>query len=167
MTDDAKRVLRERMRRVRREVTDQPERSAAIAGHLARSPALLGASTVMLFEAVAGEPDLAALAARLGADGVRVVQPAPSPTAAAPLAPSEVDVVVVPGVAFTADGQRLGQGGGWYDRFLAGLRDDAVAIGVCFEAQILDAVPTEPHDVVLDVVVTERGPVGGGAVPRR
>lgn len=158
VSDDAKRVLRAEMRVVRRAVPDQESRSAAIGRALGELPAVQSATTVMLFDAVPGEPDLAALAGRLTAGGVRVVLPDPSPTAVAPIAPDEVDVVIVPGVAFTVDGRRLGQGGGWYDRFLAGLREDAVAIGVCFAAQVVDDVPVEPHDVMLDVVVTERGP---------
>lgn len=152
---DAKRVMRREMRRIRREVTDQAGRSAAIARHLAGHPAVGAANVVMLFEAVAGEPDLASLAGDLRDRGVRVVMPDPVPTAPGPIAPDEVDVVVVPGVAFTADGRRLGQGGGWYDRFLAGLRSDAVVVGVCFADQLLDDVPVEAHDVRMDVVVHE------------
>jgi 5-formyltetrahydrofolate cyclo-ligase len=63
-------------------------------------------------------------------------------------------VVIVPGVAFTRDGDRLGQGGGWYDRFLAGVRPDCTVIGVCFDEQLVDQLPTEPHDVSLACVVT-------------
>jgi 5-formyltetrahydrofolate cyclo-ligase len=65
--------------------------------------------------------------------------------------------VIVPGLAFTAAGERLGQGGGWYDRFLAHVRDDCVTVGVCFTDQVLDRVPTEAHDVRVDHVVTDAG----------
>lgn len=68
--------------------------------------------------------------------------------------PGDLDVVVVPGVAFTVDGHRLGQGGGHYDRFLLRLRPDCLTIGVCYAEQLVDAVPLEPHDVAVDVVVT-------------
>jgi 5-formyltetrahydrofolate cyclo-ligase len=155
---DAKRILRREMRRIRGAVTDQEVRSAAIAGHLAALPALVGPSVVMLFDAVAGEPDLSALADVLTERGVRVVRPDPVATAPQPVDPGLVDVVVVPGVAFTADGRRLGQGGGWYDRLLAGLRADAVSIGVCFAVQVLDDLPVEPHDIGVDVVIHEGGP---------
>lgn len=67
------------------------------------------------------------------------------------------DVIVVPGTAFTPDGRRVGQGGGWYDRFLPGRRHDAMTIGICFAPQLLDDLPTEAHDVVLDIVVTDDG----------
>ena len=53
---------------------------------------------------------------------------------------------------------RLGQGGGWYDRFLRTLRPDCVTIGVAFAPQIVDVLPVEPHDVQLDMVVTDAGP---------
>ena len=50
--------------------------------------------------------------------------------------PAWPDVVIVPGLAFTSTGRRLGQGGGWYDRFLVGVRDDCVTVGVCFHEQL-------------------------------
>lgn len=111
----------------------------------------------MAFAAVAGEPDVTAFVAWCRADGKVVVIPEATPTATVPIDPSTIDLVVVPGVAFTVGGQRLGQGGGWYDRFLSQLRNDATAVGVCFEPQLVDALPVESHDVVLDLVVTEAG----------
>ena len=71
--------------------------------------------------------------------------------------PTEFDLILCPGVAFTADGRRLGRGGGFYDRLLAtpGLR--AVNLGVCFAVQILKDVVTEPHDQPVHRVVTEKG----------
>ena len=65
------------------------------------------------------------------------------------------DVIIVPGTAFTVRGERIGQGGGWYDRFLPGRRADAVLIGVAFAPQIVGSIPTESHDVRLDMVVTD------------
>jgi 5-formyltetrahydrofolate cyclo-ligase len=70
--------------------------------------------------------------------------------------PSVVDVAVVPGVAFDLDGGRLGHGGGHYDRLLAELEPDAVRIGLCFSCQVVPRVPREPHDQVVDIVVTDR-----------
>ena len=69
--------------------------------------------------------------------------------------PAWPDAVIVPGLAFTVDGRRLGQGGGWYDRFLAARRADCAAIGIGFHEQVLESVPTEDYDVVLDTVVTD------------
>ncbi len=68
--------------------------------------------------------------------------------------PAGIDVVVIPGVAFTPSGGRLGRGRGLYDRFLAGL-PRAVRIGVCLEALVVPELPLEAHDVLMDVVVTD------------
>jgi len=66
--------------------------------------------------------------------------------------------VIVPGLAFDARGGRLGRGGGYYDRFLGrASMQRAIKIGVCWELQLIEAVPTESHDVVMDWVCHERG----------
>jgi len=69
---------------------------------------------------------------------------------------SEVEVAIVPGVAFDERGGRLGHGGGFYDRFLAVLDPAVPVIGFCFDAQVVEAVPREPHDRPVNIVVTER-----------
>lgn len=63
------------------------------------------------------------------------------------------DVCVVPGVAFTIGGDRLGYGSGYYDRFLAGHRNLAT-IGLAFECQVVDPIPTQPHDRPVNILVT-------------
>jgi 5-formyltetrahydrofolate cyclo-ligase len=149
------------MRQVRREVADPAGRSARIWDVVRELPAVGSAAVVMVYEAVQGEPDSTEFVEWCRTHGKLVVIPDPSPTAAPPVDPLAIDVVIVPGLAFTGAGGRLGQGGGWYDRVLAQLRSDASTVGVCFEAQVVDAVPSEPHDAVLDVVVTEAGVRGG------
>lgn len=67
--------------------------------------------------------------------------------------PEEVDVWVCPGLAFTLDGKRIGFGGGWYDRFLAAARPDALKLGVAYPWQIVEELPQEPTDVKLDRIV--------------
>lgn len=74
--------------------------------------------------------------------------------------PTMLDVILVPGVAFTRAGARLGQGGGYYDRVLAGPR--GFTIGVAWSFQVVDAVPTDPWDQPVDALVTEAGWVLGG-----
>ena len=69
----------------------------------------------------------------------------------------EIDCWVVPGVGFTRHGARLGRGAGYYDATLAGARRDAVKVGLTFECCLVDRLPTEPHDVRMDWVVTELG----------
>ena len=67
--------------------------------------------------------------------------------------PKEVSAWIVPGLAFTRSGKRLGYGGGWYDRFLASAPKDAAKIGVAYSFQIVDDFPVEPHDIPLTDVV--------------
>ena len=64
-----------------------------------------------------------------------------------------IDLVIVPGVAFDRMGNRLGFGRGYYDRFLE--KVGAIKVGLAFEFQILDSVPTAETDVPVDLVVTE------------
>ena len=78
------------------------------------------------------------------------------PPASAPLvADAEIDVALVPGIAFDRSGRRLGRGGGYYDRLLARLPATALRIGVFFSVQELDEVCEETHDRRLDLIVTE------------
>ncbi len=70
--------------------------------------------------------------------------------------PQNIELVLVPGLAFDASGNRLGRGAGYYDRFLARLRPSTVLIGLAFECQVFESVPVEPHDRPVDFVVTER-----------
>ncbi|HJV89450.1 MAG TPA: 5-formyltetrahydrofolate cyclo-ligase [Holophagaceae bacterium] len=68
-----------------------------------------------------------------------------------------VDVVLVPGLAFDAQGYRLGYGGGYYDALLAHLNEDVLTVAVGFEAQRTEAVPVGPLDMPVDGLVTEAG----------
>ncbi len=79
------------------------------------------------------------------------------PETAPQVPPSEIDCWVVPGVGFTVRGDRLGRGGGYYDATLALARTDAAKLGLTFACCIVDALPTEPHDLRMDQVVTEQG----------
>ena len=63
--------------------------------------------------------------------------------------PAQMDAVIVPMVAFDDRLGRLGYGGGNYDRFLGGLREDALVVGAAFEEQRVEEVPREPHDLPL------------------
>lgn len=68
---------------------------------------------------------------------------------------AELDLVVVPGVAFDLRGHRLGYGRGFYDRQLTGKAAATVAVGLCFEIQLCELLPTEVHDQALDYIATE------------
>lgn len=71
-----------------------------------------------------------------------------------PVAPEEIDLCVVPGVAFDAQGNRLGRGLGYYDRFLSALPPDTPKIGLAFRFQVLKHLPSRlPHDISVDKVL--------------
>ena len=80
----------------------------------------------------------------------------PEPVERCPRAdPASVDWVLVPGVAFDREGGRLGYGGGYYDRLLPLLSPRAARVAGAFSMQIVDRVPSAPHDIRMDTVVTE------------
>lgn len=65
----------------------------------------------------------------------------------------EFDLIVVPGMAFDANGHRLGRGRGYYDRFLA-QHPHVYTIGLCFDFQLLPDIPFEPHDRIINEIIT-------------
>lgn len=67
---------------------------------------------------------------------------------------AKADLIFVPGLAFTADGVRLGRGRGYYDRLLASLPGGALTVGVCFACQLVDDIPREVHDEPVDLVLS-------------
>lgn len=69
----------------------------------------------------------------------------------------QLSVLIVPGVAFTNSGIRLGYGGGYYDRLLARPDVRALRIGVSFACQLAEELPYEAHDKVMDYILTEQG----------
>ena len=70
-----------------------------------------------------------------------------------PIKINEVDVFLVPGVAFTVSGKRLGRGGGYYDKLLSKY-PDTLKIGITFNERIMQDLPTESHDISMDYVFT-------------
>ncbi|NYE56597.1 5-formyltetrahydrofolate cyclo-ligase [Carboxydothermus ferrireducens] len=69
--------------------------------------------------------------------------------------PEVIDLVLVPGVAFDLKGNRLGYGAGFYDRFLPNLRPAVKKVALAFELQIVPKIPTGPHDIPMDYIITE------------
>jgi len=66
----------------------------------------------------------------------------------------DIDLVVVPGIAFDKKNVRLGRGHGYYDRFLSGLPDATRTIGLAFDFQVLEDLPKDPHDVPVWKTIT-------------
>ena len=85
----------------------------------------------------------------------------PEPTSTEVAEPGAIDLVIVPGLAFDPEGNRLGYGAGFYDRFLTGWRAQhegnprARTIGICFDFQVLVEIPITPHDVPVSMVLTD------------
>ena len=81
----------------------------------------------------------------------------PEPDRCPPADAGGVGFALIPGVAFDRRARRLGYGGGFYDRLLAGgLPEGTPLVSGAFEVQILDEVPTDPHDAPVDFVITEK-----------
>jgi 5-formyltetrahydrofolate cyclo-ligase len=72
------------------------------------------------------------------------------------LSAGQMDAIFLPGLAFDLKGNRLGQGGGWYDRALEGLSYQVPCIGIGFDFQIVSTIPHEPHDHKISILVTEK-----------
>ncbi len=70
--------------------------------------------------------------------------------------PNTIDLILVPGVAFSRNGYRVGYGGGYYDRFFSKLNKEVKKIGLAFDLQIVDKVPTDPFDIPIDLIITEK-----------
>jgi 5-formyltetrahydrofolate cyclo-ligase len=81
----------------------------------------------------------------------------PEPDAACPVhSPGVADLIVIPGVAFDLSGRRIGYGKGYYDRALHQLEGKGRLVGLCYDFQIVGEIPDQPHDVRMDMIITER-----------
>jgi len=114
------------------------------------------AQSAVLFIPLPSEPMITPLKLDCDARKVACINIPQSPKPESDLhLPDSIDLVLVPGVAFSRGRHRLGRGGGFFDRLLSGRAAGAFKLGVCFSFQIVEAMPTDAHDVILDAVVTE------------
>lgn len=72
------------------------------------------------------------------------------------LQPADLDLVMVPGVAFDRRGARMGHGFGYYDKLLQHARPDAPLVALAFECQLFPEIPTQAHDIFMDQLITEQ-----------
>ena len=177
----AKAELRERMRILRDGIPpDERARLGALIEERALAlPAVPEARTVTAFHSFGSEVSTASLIERLAAGNRQVLVPyldagemhmavyrpgddlvpagygTMEPAVRIPVPPEEIDVCLVPGLAFDPRGYRVGYGGGYFDRFLPRLDPRAVRIGVAFHLQVVSEVPHGPADQPVDLVVTE------------
>lgn len=71
--------------------------------------------------------------------------------------PTDLNIIVVPGVVFCLNGYRLGYGGGYYDRFLTGLPGSIIKIGLTYHELLVEALPLDEHDIPVDIIITDQG----------
>ena len=186
---DQKKDLRRRIREILSSVTLEERRAsdqALFEGFLAL-PQVMTAQTILLFYGVGIEPDTKQLLAPLLAAGKRVALPRilperqmearlvgtpgrdalhigplaiPEPSEDCPLLlPEEIDLILVPALCCDRAGYRLGQGGGYYDRYLRAY--DGPTVALCRELVLQERLPREAHDWPVQVLITE----SGGLVP--
>jgi 5-formyltetrahydrofolate cyclo-ligase len=180
--NEGKRALRSELIAVRANLSpdDRAARSLTLADRIAEVPGFLSAKVLAVYAPLGTEADPAEIARRALERDVTLVYPRasrrdrrlafargapgallPGPVGAlepSPVAPAvplgEIDCVVIPCLAFSRAGLRLGRGGGYYDATLPAMAR-ALRIGIGFEAQLVGELPREPHDVPLDALVTE------------
>lgn len=174
---ETKKEIRAEMRSRNRALTEAERLEAAdrIAARLESDARFAAAHTVALFCSLPDEPPTERMLARwsgrkrivvprVGGETMEFFDYRPDgladgafgilePQAGAPCSPAGIDLIVVPGVAFTPGGARLGRGRGYYDRYLSLPGFRAAKIGVCYRHQLTDELPVEPHDIRMDTVV--------------
>jgi 5-formyltetrahydrofolate cyclo-ligase len=179
---EAKRHLRARLAALRARLppAERAARSLAVSYRIESLAPFLAARTLAAYAALGAEVDPARIVERAAARGVRVVYPraapgerslafaacspgdlvpgphgAREPPPGAPAVPlGEIDCAIMPGLAFSEDGLRLGRGGGHFDATLARM-PRALRVGLAFDVQVVPSLPREPHDAALDAVVTD------------
>ena len=163
---------------------EKAAKSAAILRQLESLPELVSADRIMAFASLADEVCLTALWHRLVGGGKTLLFPMlvgedgrmdavqvrdidadlkpgrfgiPQPREHVPFDPHEIDFIFVPALAYDNRGNRVGRGGGYYDRFLAGRAPQAFRCGVAFDCQVLKVIPVKEHDCHVDALATEKG----------
>lgn len=181
---EGKHALRRKMIARRRGLSRQErsEADAVIRMRAMRLSALQGSRIVMLYASTAEEIDLFPLMEALLANGHRIALPeitgkgvmearafssmdgliegafgilTPAPECSAQIQPGEIDLVIVPGTAFSPDGRRLGLGGGYYDRYLPRAKG-AFRLALAYDIQVISEIPTGVYDAQVDCILTER-----------
>lgn len=158
------------------------ERSAAICERLIATPEYRRAEIIMIYMSLPREVDTSRIALQCWSDMKRVLAPKtsweqkrmlpieihsltsgigdgligiPEPMIGNPIPVADIDLVLVPGLAFDSSGNRLGRGRGLYDRFLAHRDFRGISCGLALEEQILSDVPVDEIDVRLEMLVTD------------
>ena len=179
MIDEEKKRIRREIRNLKKAVTleEKTSRSIAILDKVEQLPEFASAKNVMLYWAMADEVQTSDFVIKW-AVSKRVILPCvngtdldlrvfrgvedlvagenfgiPEPSGELFTAYDEIDLILVPGVAFDVENNRMGRGKAYYDKLLSSLK--AYKLGVCFDFQLLKSVPTDEHDVRMDRIVSE------------
>ena len=175
---EEKSALRQQVREAREATTQREQKSHVIAERVLALPQVKEAQTVFLYAAVGSEVGTDTLVKRLFEMGKTIAMPLvvdegrmlpiilerpgdlidgefgiPAP-AGTVLLNGCPDVTILPGIAMTLRGERLGQGGGFYDRYLE-RACNTFALALAFESQIVDAIPTTDRDARVNAIATE------------
>ncbi len=177
-----KKELRNAIRLKKKSFTEEELRvmSCPIAEKVLNLPQVASAETVMLYCSLPDEVDTSHIIRRLKAEGKRILLPAVvsdtemelrhyetesdlqkgkydimEPVGKPFCNVEEIDVMIIPGMGFDRQGNRLGRGKGYYDRFLLSNCSSAFKVGVCFPFQLIDEIPTDKYDVRMDTIVSE------------
>ena len=179
-TDAQRQSLRARLLAARDALPDRAQRETALANRVGRWLATMPLTRLAFYWPIRGEPDVSTVVSRwLAADPSRraalpvvdgellqfapwapgaPMQPGrfgiPVPASAERLSPQ---LLLVPCVGFDGNRYRLGYGGGFYDRTLAALKVKPVTVGVAFDCGRVASIGPQPHDVRLDLVISETG----------
>lgn len=171
-----KKAVRQAVRAKIREMSEEQKSaiSEQLCARIAQMEVVATSKVVALFISLADEPQTSTLLEALSSK--RIVAPRiegeemefydlaeglhegafgiMEPVGETPVEPSEIDAMIVPGVVFTREGARCGRGKGFYDKYLSRKGFRAHTIGICYPCQVVEMLPTEPHDRPLDEVVT-------------
>jgi 5-formyltetrahydrofolate cyclo-ligase len=172
---ELRRIVRERMDGL--SIEAQSEKSKLVCDLFLRQEVFERSESILLYMPLAREVDVQLIFQRSLAEKKRVALPRFSPETGSygaffvgdkplvvgafgilepaqdnPVPLNRLDLVVVPGVGFDSRGRRLGRGKGFYDRLLS--EATGVKCGVCFDEQLLETIPVEPHDVGVDFLAT-------------
>ncbi len=177
-----RRELKSRLAQIRPD--ERTEKSRTICGYILDSEPFQAASVVMLFLSLPHEVDTTPLILAAWQKGKTVAVPKVSweqrhmipveinsletglkeermglrnPVSGVPVPYEDIGMVITPGLGFDRRGNRLGRGGSYYDQFFSAHNIQAAKWGVGFSMQLCPQIPTVPHDVPMDVIVTEQG----------